>query len=79
VKGNFANQPSNQGGGGSNPSGSLGYSRLPMVHTSMPPLPLNKTYRQPLNYPKYVKDFDPNVHVRVFKAAIKTNSEIDDA
>jgi hypothetical protein len=37
------------------------------------PLPPNKLYRQPLNYLKYVKDFDPNVHVRAFKATIQTS------
>jgi hypothetical protein len=26
-----------------------------------------------------VKDFDPNAHVRVFKAAIRSNGEIKDA
>jgi hypothetical protein len=45
----------------------------------MPPLPPNKPYHQPLNYPKYVKDFDPNAHVKVFKVPIKRNGEIEDA
>jgi hypothetical protein len=49
-----------------------------MVHLSRPPLPLDKPYCPPLNYLEYVKDFDPDVHVRIFKAAIKVNSEIDD-
>ncbi len=30
---------------------------------------------QKLQYPIYVKDTDPNVHIRVFKKAIKTNGE----
>jgi hypothetical protein len=33
---------------------------------------------RPLNYPKYMKDYDPNVHVRVFKAIIKANNETID-
>jgi hypothetical protein len=44
-----------------------------------PPLPPSRPYCQPFNYPKYVKDFDPNDHVKVFKVSIKTNSEINDA
>jgi hypothetical protein len=50
-----------------------------MVNLSKLPLAPNRLYHQPLNNPKYVKDFDPDVHVRVFKATIKVNSEIDDA
>ncbi len=50
-----------------------------MVNTSKPPLPPNRPYHQPLNYLEYVKDFDPNGHVRVFKATIKANGEIEDA
>jgi hypothetical protein len=50
-----------------------------MVNPSMPPLPPNRPYHQPLNYPKYVKDFNPNAHVKVFKAAIKANNETNDA
>lgn len=30
---------------------------------------------KPLNYLKYTKDFDPNVHVQVFKFVIKINNE----
>jgi hypothetical protein len=30
---------------------------------------------KPLNYFEYKKDFDTNVHVRVFKAVIKVDSE----
>jgi hypothetical protein len=48
-----------------------------MVNLVWPPLPPNKPYRQPLNYSKYVKGFDPNVRVKVFKATIKANNEID--
>ncbi len=39
---------------------------LPMVNQSIQSLPPNKPYRQPLKYTKYVKDFDPDVHVKVF-------------
>jgi hypothetical protein len=50
-----------------------------MVHPVRPPLPLNKPYCRPFNYLEYVKDSDSNVHVRVFEAAIRTNSETNDA
>jgi hypothetical protein len=50
-----------------------------MVHTCKPPLPPNKPYHRPFNYLEYVKDFDPHAHVKIFKVAIKANSEIDDA
>ncbi len=74
----FVGQPSNLGGGGSSPLGPLrplrpsGYFGLPMMNPIIPP---NRPYHRPLNYPKYVKDFDPNVHVKVFKVAIKANGE----
>jgi hypothetical protein len=50
-----------------------------MVHPSRPPLPPNTPYHWPLNYLEYVKDFDLNVHVKIFKVAIITNSETNDA
>jgi hypothetical protein len=50
-----------------------------MVNPSIPPLPPNMRYRWPLKYPRYVKDFDPNVHVKVFKATIKANGETKNA
>ncbi len=78
----FAGQPSNQGGGGLDPLRPLGpprYFGLLMVHPNKPPFPPNKPYHQPLNYLKYVNDFDPSFHVRIFKVAIRANNEIDDA
>jgi hypothetical protein len=36
----------------------------------------SRPFKTPLNYPKYKKNFDPNAHVQVFKADIKTNIEI---
>jgi len=36
-------------------------------------------YCRPLNYFKYVKDVDPYAHVRMFKVAIRTNGETNDA
>ncbi len=81
----FVSQPSDQGGGALDPPGPARpprparYFGLPMVHPSRPPLPPNRPYHQPFNYPKYVKDFDPNVHVRVCKVAIRVNSETNDA
>jgi hypothetical protein len=50
-----------------------------MVNPSRPPLPPNMPYCRPLKYPRYVKDFDPNAHVRVFKATIRANGETEDA
>jgi hypothetical protein len=78
----FANQPSDLGGGGSNPPRPLrplGYFGLPMVNLGKSPLPPNKPYCWPLNYPEYVKDYNPYAHVKVFKVAIKVNSETNDA
>ncbi len=49
-----------------------------MVHPGRPPLSPSKPYCRPLNYPEYVKEFNPDAHVRVFKVAIRTNSEIND-
>jgi hypothetical protein len=74
----LVNQPSNQGGGGSNPPRSPRYFRLPMVHLSRPPLPPTKPYRQPFNYVEYVKDSNLDAHVRIFKAGIKINNETND-
>jgi hypothetical protein len=50
-----------------------------MVHLGKSPLPPSRPYRRPLTSPEYVKYFDPNVHVKVFKAAIITNNETNDA
>jgi hypothetical protein len=49
-----------------------------MVNPSRPPLPPNKPYCWPFSYPKYVKHYNLDAHVKVFKAAIRANSEIDD-
>jgi hypothetical protein len=49
-----------------------------MVNPSKPPLPPNRPCCRPLNYLEFVKKIDLNVHVRIFKVAIKTNSETDD-
>jgi hypothetical protein len=71
----FVKQPLDLKGGGSNPPGplkSLGppkpsrYFGLSMMDSGKPPLPPNRPYHQPLNYPKYVMDSDPNAHVKVF-------------
>jgi hypothetical protein len=70
----FDGQPSNLGGG----LGPLRYFRLPMVNIGKPPLPPNKPYCQPLNYLEYMKDFDLDVHVKVFKVAIRANGETED-
>jgi hypothetical protein len=50
-----------------------------MVNPSRPPLSPNKPYHQPFNYLKYVRNFNPNVNVKVFKVAIKANNETNDA
>jgi hypothetical protein len=65
----FAKQPLNPRGGRSGPPGPFGPSRyfgLPTVKRNKPPLPPNMPYHRPLNYLGYVKDSNPNVHVRVF-------------
>jgi len=46
---------------------------------NIPPLPPNKPYCRPPNYLEYVKDFDPNAQIKVFKVAIKTNGETNNA
>jgi hypothetical protein len=80
----FIEQLLNPKGRGSNPPeppGILGPSRCfgsPMMNPSRPPLPLNKPYHRPRNYLEYVKDSDPKVHVRIFKASIRINGEIED-
>ncbi len=72
VNKDFARQPSDQGGGGSNSPRPSRYFGLLMVHPSRPPLPPSRPYHWSLNYPKYVKDSNPDAHVKVFKASIKT-------
>ncbi len=41
---------------------------------TIPKLVIKLPYRK-LQYPTYVKDTNPNAHIRVFKKAIKTNGE----
>jgi len=43
------------------------------------PLAPNRPYYRPLNYLEYVKDFDVDAHVKVFKFAIIAKSETNDA
>ncbi len=43
-----------------------------------PIIPYHRPFMRPLNYPKYKKDYDPNVHVQVFKATIKVDDETID-
>jgi hypothetical protein len=50
-----------------------------MVNPKKPPLPPNRPYCQPFNYLEYVEDSNLDVHVRVFKVAIKANNETNDA
>ncbi len=38
--------------------------------------PTSKLPYQKFQYPTYVKDTDPDVHIKVFKKVIKTNGEI---
>jgi hypothetical protein len=79
----FIGQPLDARRGSLNPPGPsrpprpLRYFGLPMMNLDIPPLPPNRPYHQLLNYPKYVKDSDPNVHVKVFKATIRKNGETD--
>jgi hypothetical protein len=44
-----------------------------------PLIPPIKPHEKPFNYLEYVKKFDPNVKIRIFKAVIRANGEIDDA
>ncbi len=48
-----------------------------MSNSNKPPLPPNRPYCWPLNNLKYVKDFNPDVHVKNNLVAIKANNEID--
>ncbi len=41
--------------------------------------PTSKLPYQKLQYPTYVKDIDPDAHIRVFKKTIKVNGEIMEA
>jgi hypothetical protein len=77
----FAKQHQTQRKGGSRPPRPPILSRyfgLRMMDPGRPPLPPNIPYHRPLNYPKYVKDFDPNALVIIFKVAIRVNGEIED-
>ncbi len=77
----FASQPSNSRKSGSNPPrplGPWGCFGLPIVNLSRPPLPPNRPYRWPFNHLEYVKDSNPNVHVKIFKTTIRANNETDD-
>jgi len=80
----FTRQPSYLGTGRLRPperprlQGPSCYFGLPMRNPCRSPLPQNKLYRQPFNYPKYVKNSNPDVHVRVFKTTIKANGETKD-
>lgn len=40
-----------------------------------PIVPYFRPYMKPLNYHEYTKNFNPNVHVQVFKFLIKANSQ----
>jgi hypothetical protein len=48
-----------------------------MMDPNKPPLPPNRPHCGPFNYLEYVKDFDPDVHVRVFKATIRANGKTE--
>jgi hypothetical protein len=77
----FFGQLLDPGGRGSDPlrpPRPLGYFGLLMMNPHRPPLPPNRPYRRPHNYLRYVKDSDPNAHVKVFNIAIRTNGELED-
>jgi hypothetical protein len=48
------------------------------MNPNISPLLPKRPYCRPLNYLKYAKDVDPNVHVRVFKVVIRINGETSD-
>jgi hypothetical protein len=50
----------------------------PLVVQHVPEL-ANKLPYKKLQYPTYVKDIDLNVHIKVFKKAIKINDEMVEA
>ncbi len=78
----FTSQPLDSGRGSLDPLGPPRppwYFKLLMVNLGKPPLLPNIPYYQPFNYLECVKDFDPDVHVKVFKTTIKINSETSDA
>jgi hypothetical protein len=41
--------------------------------------PTNRLPYQKLQYPTYMKDTNPNVHIRIFKKVIRTNGETMEA
>jgi hypothetical protein len=55
------------------------YFGLPMINLGKPLVPPNRPYYWPFNYPEYVKDSNPDAHVRVFKVTVWTNGETKDA
>jgi hypothetical protein len=57
------------------PLGPLGYFGSLVMNPCIPPLSPKRLYCWPLNYPGFVKDFDLDAHVKVFKVAIKVNGE----
>jgi hypothetical protein len=62
----FANQPLDPRRGGLDPPRPpipREYFGLPTVNRGKPPLPPNRPYCRPFNYPKYVKDFNLDAHV----------------
>ncbi len=70
----FARQPLDPRGGLDplRPPRPWGYFRVPMMNMNIPPLPPNKPYCRPPNYLEYVKDFDPNAQIKVFKVAFRS-------
>jgi hypothetical protein len=49
---------------------SSGHQPIPIL-----PEPTNKLPYQKLQYPTYVKDINPDAHIKIFKKAIKANGE----
>jgi len=64
--------PPNLGGDPPKPLGGATTTVVQLV------IPYFRPFRRPLNYPKYKKNSDMDVHVWVFKVVIKTNSAIID-
>jgi hypothetical protein len=60
----------------------MGMFKPPWYQPHVVQLVLEPTTKLPykkLQYPTYVKDNNPNAHIRVFKKAIKTNGETMEA
>jgi hypothetical protein len=52
---------------------------MPPWYPTLTTKPTSKLPYQKLQYPTYMKDTNPNTHIKVFKKAIRINGEIVEA